>query len=365
MSTAMPTEPRNELLPSAAPHRATLLVVDDHPTNLKLLYQAFSADYQVLMATSGAQALAMCRDKQPDLVLLDVAMPQMDGYTVCRELKNDPYTCHIPIIFVTSHSDPEEETHGLELGAVDFIAKPINPAVVRSRVKTHIALMQSSALILSALKEKETLLKEVYHRVKNNLQVISSLFNLQLRSLTDEQARTALNESIERVSAMALVHEKLYQSSTLSSISLADYVNDLCRHLRESSGTEARGIELSAHVTAVTVNMETAVPLGLLINELIANSLKHGFPDGRRGRIRVNIEQHANGLCMLEVADDGVGNAEPPGMPPRPKSLGLKLITALAAQIDGTVHTRTSEDVSLSGTTTRVSFTHGSSKPHH
>lgn len=124
-----------------------LLVVDDQPDNIQLLVQAFAGDYQVLMATSGEQALAVCHSDPPDLVLLDVLMPGMDGFAVCRQLKAQEVTAHIPIILVTTRPDAGQETHGLGLGAVDFIAKPINPAVVRARVHTHLTLKFQSDLL--------------------------------------------------------------------------------------------------------------------------------------------------------------------------------------------------------------------------
>jgi diguanylate cyclase (GGDEF)-like protein len=127
--------------------RPRLLVVDDQPINIQALYQAFSADHQVFMATSGEQALATCADKQPDLVLLDVVMPGMDGYEVCRHLKADDATRDIPVIFVTAHNDEEAETRGLDAGAVDFISKPINPRVVRARVKTQLMLKAQSDVL--------------------------------------------------------------------------------------------------------------------------------------------------------------------------------------------------------------------------
>jgi diguanylate cyclase (GGDEF)-like protein len=124
-----------------------LLVVDDQPINIQALYRIFAPDHRVLMATSGAKALALCKDDPPDLVLLDVVMPEMDGHEVCVQLKADEATRNIPVIFVTSHTDAEEETKGLELGAVDFIAKPVNPAVVRARVRTHLTLKAQSDLL--------------------------------------------------------------------------------------------------------------------------------------------------------------------------------------------------------------------------
>ena len=127
--------------------RPKLLVVDDQAVNVQALHQAFAADHKVLMATNGRQALAVCISQQPDLVLLDVVMPDMDGYEVCRQLKAHEATRDIPVIFVTAHSDEEAETRGLEAGAVDFISKPINPKIVRARVKTHLTLKRQADLL--------------------------------------------------------------------------------------------------------------------------------------------------------------------------------------------------------------------------
>ncbi len=124
-----------------------VLIVDDQAINIQALYRIFSPDHRVLMATSGEKALVVCKDDPPDVILLDVVMPGMDGHEVCTRLKADPATRDIPVIFVTSHTDAAQETRGLELGAVDFIAKPVNPPVVRARVKTHITLKAQSDLL--------------------------------------------------------------------------------------------------------------------------------------------------------------------------------------------------------------------------
>lgn len=121
-----------------------VLAVDDQPLNLKVLYQALQSEHTVLAATSGQQALDIARDKQPDLILLDVVMPDLDGFETCRRLKADPATRDIPVIFVTGETDPQSETRGLGLGAVDFITKPINVEVVRARVRTHLTLKRQA-----------------------------------------------------------------------------------------------------------------------------------------------------------------------------------------------------------------------------
>lgn len=124
-----------------------LLVVDDQPINIQVMHQVFANDYQVFMATSGAQALVMCQTNPPDLVLLDMVMPGMDGFEACRQLKANEASCNIPVIFVTAHTDAAQETQGLNMGAVDFIAKPINPPMVQARIRTQLTLKFQSDLL--------------------------------------------------------------------------------------------------------------------------------------------------------------------------------------------------------------------------
>ena len=122
-------------------NRPTILVVDDEPINIKLIDDALKHQYRVICAMNGKQALSVAREQiQPDLILLDVLMPDMDGYDVCSELKHDPLTEHIPVIFITSLEDENDETRGFEVGAVDFIRKPIRRAIVQARIKLHLEL---------------------------------------------------------------------------------------------------------------------------------------------------------------------------------------------------------------------------------
>lgn len=185
----------------------------------------------------------------------------------------------------------------------------------------------------AALKERETLLREVYHRVKNNLQVVQSLLGLQRRTVDDAAAREALDESTQRVRAMSLVHEKLYQTGSLEAVSLREYTLDLMDDLREATGAGSRGIELKADIPVIDVRLEVAIPYGLLVNELVSNSLKHGFPAGGPGRVLLKVERTERGL-RLTLRDEGVGLAEGFSLE-TDTSLGLQLACSLAAQLGG------------------------------
>ena len=130
----------------APDQRPRLLLVDDEPTNLQVLRHVLQADYRLLFATDGARALQVAREQQPQLILLDIMMPGMDGYAVCRALKADPVTAAIPVIFVTALNDSQDETAGFDAGAVDYITKPVSPPVVRARVRNHLSLVRVDEL---------------------------------------------------------------------------------------------------------------------------------------------------------------------------------------------------------------------------
>jgi two-component sensor histidine kinase len=200
---------------------------------------------------------------------------------------------------------------------------------------TQNEVLRSEQVVRASLREKEVLLKEIHHRVKNNLQVISSLLNLQARHLVDPAARDIFNESQNRVLSIALVHEKLYQSASLSHVNFGDYTAALLENLFYTYNTIDRRI---AKVISVDVDLpiDLAIPCGLIINELTTNSLKHAFPAGRPGTIRVLVEKRELGAIELIVADDGVGM--PAGLDPRKTdSVGLDLVFIFAKQLHASV----------------------------
>jgi PAS domain S-box-containing protein len=195
--------------------------------------------------------------------------------------------------------------------------------------------------IKASLAEKEVMLREIHHRVKNNLQVISSLINLQAASLTDERMREEFNDVRDRVRSMALIHEKLYQTNDLARLNFADYAASLLNSLWRSHGALAAKVRLNLELAPVVLSIEAAVPCGLILNELVVNALKHAFPNGGGGEVTVGMEHNpsADTVC-LRVHDNGVGL--PADMDWRQSSsLGLRLVRILAGQLRGTVETGT------------------------
>jgi PAS domain S-box-containing protein len=190
--------------------------------------------------------------------------------------------------------------------------------------------------IKASLQEKEILLKEIHHRVKNNLQVISSLLNLQAYNSSDPQLLKILREGQNRIRSMALVHEKLYQSKDLSRIDFAEYIRNLAVHLFHSYQVDPGRVQLKQDIEGIFLDINTGIPCGLIMNELISNSLKHAFPGGRSGNVYLELKRQDDRRLCLVVRDDGIGLPEDLDIQ-KTKTLGMQIVTLLAYQIDGTI----------------------------
>jgi|GEM_PF-2078398 len=196
----------------------------------------------------------------------------------------------------------------------------------------------TEAQIRQSLREKEALLQEVHHRVKNNLQIISSLLALQRSQIEDEKTRGALKDSQSRIRSMSFIHEQLYQAKDLNRIDFAKYIRDLTGAIFQSYSETGARVRLSLNVDRVSLGVGTALPCGLIINELVSNSLKHAFPDDRQGTIGIELRRQDGNKYTLTVTDDGIG------LPSeldylRSKSLGLRLVTNLTElQLRGTLN---------------------------
>ncbi|MGH2575342.1 MAG: histidine kinase dimerization/phosphoacceptor domain -containing protein, partial [Ignavibacteria bacterium] len=210
----------------------------------------------------------------------------------------------------------------------------------------------SDEKIKQSLLEKELLLKEIHHRVKNNLQIISSLLNFQSKYIKDKDSMQMFKESQNRVKSIALIHEKLYQTRDLSRIDFDKYIKSLTSHLQTTFGRKSDQISIKTKAENIFMSADTALPCGLIINELITNSLKYAFPDNKKGEIYIELMYHNNNKYTLIVKDNGIGF--PKGIDfQNTESLGMKLVLGLIRQLDATI-----ELDNDNGTQFKIEFSH-------
>jgi PAS domain S-box-containing protein len=187
----------------------------------------------------------------------------------------------------------------------------------------------------SALDDKDMLMKEVHHRVKNNLMIISSLLNLQSRNIEDEVTRDIFKDSQSRAKCMALIHDKLYRSGDLKKIDMADYIQSLIKDIYQIYVLHGN-IDVNTDLEKVMVDINTAIPLGLIINELLTNSFKYAYPEEKKGTVDVKFKKLGKERYYLEISDQGVGL--PPELDPKDcDTLGMQLIYNLTGQLKGTM----------------------------
>jgi PAS domain S-box-containing protein len=522
-----------------------ILIVDDSATNLRLLSDILSASgYEVSLAHDGAAAMRFVQTQLPELILLDVVMPNLDGFKVCQFLKSNEKTCAVPVVFMTSLVETSDKIRAFRMGAADYITKPFQAEEVLARVETLLSLhtirkklearnaellrsndelaivnaalgrevvehrkvkealqeseermrtlinampdivafkdgegrwleanefdlrlfklesvyyrgkkdselaafssfyreaflaceesdeiawqarkpsradetipcpdghtkvfdiikvpmfhsdgrrkglvvvgrditerkLAESALkkyqesleflvkertaelaqanaslqtevierkraeekVLVSLREKEILLKEVHHRVKNNLQIISSLLELQSGYIHDEQSLRFFRESQDRIKTMALVHERLYASADLASIDVCEYLKNLTSQLVLSYVVDPGYIDLEFDIGEFCLGIEEAIPCGLIVNELVSNSLKYAFSGKPGGKIAVTCRADAEDMVVLSVSDNGVGIPEELDITSS-ETLGLQIVFLLTRQLRGTVNVR-------------------------
>jgi len=220
----------------------------------------------------------------------------------------------------------------ISVGCIEFRGKPAGIVTLVDTTEAKLA----EEKVRASLAEKEVLLKEVHHRVKNNLQIISSLLELQSDYIRDEQSRMFFRDSQNRIRSMALIHEKLYQSESLAYVDFRDYIEDLANYLFSVSVKDSDLIRLTIDVGEVSLSVDEAIPCGFIINELISNSLKHAFPNDRGGEIIIACQMREDGYITFTVSDNGIG------LPPdldigNTETLGLQLVTMLVKQLHGRI----------------------------
>lgn len=345
-----------------------MLIVEDSKAVRKAISQFLQdAGYRTLEAEGGQQGIESFRAEHPDLVITDIMMPEVDGHEVVKVVTQEsPDT---PIIVASGSDNISDVVKAINLGTWDYIIKPINDFHVllhtvhrceekrrlieeNYRYQNHLeeVIDERTTELKQSLKEKDQLLKEIHHRVKNNLQIIISLLNLQMGIETNTLCIGPLEKMKDRIGSMALVHELLYRSSSFSRIPFDSYILELIEAIKDSLLPIDRNIVLKTDLDEIYFPIEMAVPCGLIINELVGNSLIHAFPESREGSVFISLKRHKNRLHLL-ISDDGVGMPSEGYREGSGETLGYVLVSTLTSQLHGKM-TISSEH----GTQTSISF---------
>lgn len=327
-----------------------LLVEDSEDDAMLLLRELRRGGYKPMFErvdTPAAMLNALSRERW-ELIICDYSMPHFSAPTALKLLQESGLD--LPFIIVSATIGEDTAVAAMKAGAHDYIIKGnlsrLVPAIDRElrEAEVRLARRRAEEQIKISLQEKEVLLKEIHHRVKNNLQIISSLLNLQAEYLKDKQALEIFKNSQNRIESMALIHEKLYESEDLARINFADYVQDLVTSLFYAYAVNSDAITLKLNIENIFLGIDAAIPCGLIITELVLNSLKHAFPLGKCGEICVELRSFDRNKLALIVRDNGIGLPKSFDFK-NTASLGLQLVDALTNQLESSIELNKNDGV--------------------
>jgi two-component sensor histidine kinase/CheY-like chemotaxis protein len=316
--------------------------VEDNEAHAEIVRRAFEglqALFQLRVAASLKEARALLTTEPFDLIISDWNLPDGQGIEF---LPAHSESLQCAVLLMTSQGTEQMAVRAMKSGSADYVVKSEitlgeMPQLAERALREwdhRVAQSRAEVAIRESLHEKEAMLREIHHRVKNNLQIISSLLQLQANEIDDPRILEVFEASKARVRSMSLVHEMLYQSESLARIDLATYFSGLAKSLLDSCCKSSLRPRLEVRVSAGAVSIDTAIPLGLIANELITNSLKYAFPDGRAGTVQVTCEILPDGDRLFSINDDGVGLL-PGAVFENCSSLGLKLVGMFTRKLRG------------------------------
>jgi two-component sensor histidine kinase len=296
------------------------------------------AGFQVIEAGTGKEALRLARSASPQLIVLDINLPDMNGIEVCRQIKSDPQTATTMVLQVSATNITLlDRVQSLAAGADSFLVEPIEPEELEAVAKALLRLHRSEAQLRQALAERELLLREVNHRVKNSLQLVLSMLSLQGSEFREAGAKELFAKAIARVTAIASIHERLYQDNDPLTIDMQTYLSGLCAELERAGIGDERHANLRTDIESLRLPTENGVSVALLVNELVMNAMKHGRPLDRLAVINVSLRRIDSGQVRLTIADNGpgIGAAASGASGQPPSGLGTRLISMLVRQLNG------------------------------
>ncbi len=333
-----------------------LIVEDDGTIVVRLERLLHEWGYATVSVESGEEALQLAADQAPDLALMDIRLDGgdgvLDGIETAR-LLHERFA--IPSIYLTAYADDEYLHRARATEPYGYLVKPLQVLSLQSTLAMAVAKIRVDNRLKALLREREVLLQEVHHRVKNNMHSITSLLSIMASSIHDEQARRALQEGENRIRTMATVHQMLYKTDDLTHIDFREYATDIVYHLFHSYGISTNQVAPKLDIDDVALGIDVAIPCGMLLNELVSNSLKYAFPDGKTGRVTMALHTLEDGYELL-VSDTGVGLPEGFQVE-QTESLGLKLVAGWARQVQGEYTLTPLEPEGMEGTQFRLVFT--------
>ncbi len=320
------------------------------------------------------KGMDLLREVKPDIVLIDSIISESNGFSLISTIVED--FPEIPIIVISRTEDLSSAMKAVKWGAWDYMIKPlagfdvINHSVSKTLEKARLIRenktyrenlkravekrtgeLQEANLTLKreieeriaaeeivdkSLKEKEVLLREIHHRVKNNMQLMSSILNLQMEYIDDEKMINIFKGTQNRIRSLALIHEKLYQSGNFAAVNIKEYFTNIANSLLFSYATSERLVHLKSNMESVCLGLDISIPCGLIVNELISNILKYAFYGKREGIIDIMLKMTDGKTVELVITDTGVGLPKNFDME-KEKGLGLKLVGVLLEQINGSM----------------------------
>jgi len=352
-----------------------VLQVEDSPSDAALIERTLrKAGYTVHAerVTNAREMKSALAGRLWDVIIADYRLAEFDALSALSLLRESGRD--IPFIVVSGELGEDLAVAMMKAGAQDYLLKDhlarLGPAVQREiddvrarlgRKRAEQALDESEQRFTAQgetldrqteqLQHREIMLREIHHRVKNNMQVMSSLLSLQARTASNPETARMLEENQHRIQSMALLHEILYQSEDLASLDFSKYLLRMVDHLFRAYGVSSHQIHLHTELDPIRLEVDDALPSGLLISEVVSNSLKHAFPDGREGEIRILLHCPSPTTVSLVLSDNGVGF--PAGLDwATSRSLGLRLVRTLAQQLHASLEIRPS-----GGTEVRLAFT--------
>lgn len=331
------------------PELLRILLVEDNLGDVRLLREMFATEppgsFEITHLPRLGLALNHLAKGGVDIVILDLGLPDGDGMDIVRRVRK--LAPEVPVIVLTGWDDDAAVAEAMKEGVQDYLVKgqietralprALRHAIERFRLLTRAAV--ANIELERRVHEKDILLGEIHHRVKNSLQVVSSLLSLEAARITDPSVIEMLQSTQNRIRSMALIHQTLYQSNDFAHVDFHAFLRSFVPTLIQSYSLHPERIELTFHVAEVRLPIDAAVPCGLIVNELTSNALKHAFPDGRSGQIVIDFSHDRDNHATLSVTDDGVGIPEDFDFD-RSDTLGVQLVHVLAGQLCGVVTVR-------------------------